>query len=119
MPRQPQVARSLENKSKDAEQRAAVLEEEKQRRIAGLNAPGLEGKILAVDTNWNFVVLSIGDRQGVAPNSTLLVKRGSTLVGKLRVTSVDPSTSIANIVPGSAPKGSFIRPGDVVIFSGS
>jgi len=116
---QSQVAKSLEAKQKDAEARTAELLAEKARRDRGLSAPGLEGKILAVDPNWNFVVLSIGDRQGVARNSTVLVKRGRTLVGRLKVTSVDPSTSIADVVPGSIPRGDFIRPGDTVIFSGS
>ncbi len=115
---QQQVAHGLEAKCKDAEQRAFVLEQEKERRSKAMNAIGLEGKVLAVDSSWNFVVLSIGDKQGVTPNSTLLVKRGDALVARLQVTTVDPSTAIANIVPGSLPKGSFVRPGDVVIFSG-
>jgi len=116
---QTQVAKALESKQQDAEARVAELAAEKARRDRGLSAPGLEGKILAVDPNWNFVVLSIGDRQGVARNSTLLVKRGRTLIGKLKVTSVDPSTSIADVIPGSVPRGGFLRPGDTVIYSGS
>ncbi len=116
---QAQVLKTLEAKSKDAESQAKALLDEKTRRESGLNKPGLEGKILAVSANWNFVVLSIGDHQGVAMNSTLIVKRGPNLVAKLRVTSVEPATSIADIVPGSIPKGAFVKPGDTVIYSGS
>jgi hypothetical protein len=115
-----QLLKTLQTKSEDAEKKAAALEAENARRAAGLAKPGLEGRILAVNPNWNFVVLNIGDRQGVAANSSLIVQRGGNLVARLRVTSVEPSTSIADIQAGSVPKGSFVQPGDLVIFpSGS
>ncbi len=80
---------------------------------------GTEGRILAVNPAWNFVVLSLGDKQGVASNTELLVKRGNQLVGKIRVTSVEPSTSIADIVANSVPRGTVISPGDHVIYGGA
>jgi hypothetical protein len=117
---QAQLLKTFQAKSEDAEKKATALEAENARRAAGLNKPGLEGRVLAVNPNWNFVVLNIGDHQGVATNSSLIIKRGGNLVGRLRVTSVEPSTSIADIQAGSVPKGSFVQPGDVVIFpSGS
>lgn len=115
-----QLLKTLQAKSEDSEKKASALEAENARRAAGLNKPGLEGRVLAVNPNWNFVVLNIGDRQGVVTNSSLIIKRGGNLVGRLRVTSVEPSTSIADIQAGSVPKGSYVQPGDVVIFpSGS
>lgn len=77
---------------------------------------GLEGRILAVNQAWNFVVLNLGDRNGVVGNAEMLVKRGNQLVGKLRITSVEPSTSIADIVASSVPRGLNIQPGDNVIY---
>lgn len=77
---------------------------------------GLEGKILAVNQAWNFVVLNLGDRNGVVNNAEMLIKRGTQLVGKVRITSVEPSTSIADIVANSVPGGIAIQPGDNVIF---
>jgi hypothetical protein len=77
---------------------------------------GLEGRILAVNQAWNFVVLNLGDRNGVVGNAEMLIKRGNQLVGKLRVTSVEPSTSIADIVASSVPRGVNIQPGDHVIY---
>ena len=76
----------------------------------------LEGRILAVNPAWNFVVLSLGDKNGVVNNAELLVKRGTQLIGKVRVTSVEPSTSIADIVANSVPQGASIAPGDDVIY---
>lgn len=77
---------------------------------------GLEGQVLAVNPAWNFVVLSIGDRQGVVNNAELLLKRGNEFLGKVRVTSVEPSTSIADIVANSLPAGVSVQPGDSVIY---
>ncbi len=77
---------------------------------------GVEGRVLAVNPAWNFVVLNLGDKQGVVNNAELLVKRGRQLVGKVRITSVEPSTSIADIVVNSVPSGTVISPGDNVIF---
>ena len=114
-----QLLKTFQAKAEDAEKEATALKADNARRSAGLVKPGLEGKILAVNSNWNFVVLSIGDRQGVVSGSSLIVKRGGNMVAKLRVTSVEPSTSIADIQAGSAAKGAVIQPGDVVIFPGS
>lgn len=113
------LLKSVQAKAEDADKRVTVLEAENQRRVAGLNKPGLEGKVLAVNPNWSFVVLSIGDKQGVVAGSSLIVKRGGVMVAKLRVTSVEPSTSIADIQVGSLAKGGTVQPGDVVIFPGS
>ena len=77
---------------------------------------GLEGRILAVNQAWNFVVLNLGDKNGVVGNAEMLIKRGNQLVGKVRVTSVEPSTSIADIVANSVPRGVSIQPGDNVIY---
>lgn len=75
----------------------------------------LSGRILAVNEAWNFVVLNVGDKNGVSSNAELLVKRGNTRIGKVRVTSVEPASSIADIIPGSLVGGLSIQPGDYVI----
>ena len=72
--------------------------------------------ILAVNPAWNFVVINLGDKNGVVNNAELLVKRGKLLVGKVRITSVEPSTSIADIVANSVPSGVTITPNDQVIY---
>ena len=92
------------------------LRRDKANRAAGLMRKGLEGRVLAVNQAWNFVVLNLGDRNGVVGNAEMLVKRGNQLVGKVRVTSVEPSTSIADIVSSSVPRGISIQPGDNVIY---
>ena len=60
----------------------------------------LKGKIVVVDPKWDFVVLNIGDNQGVLQDGELLVSRDGQLVAKVIVRSVEKDRSIANIVPG-------------------
>ena len=60
----------------------------------------LRGKILVVDPKWDFVVLNIGEDQGVLTDGELLVSREGKLVAKVVVRSVERNRCIANIVPG-------------------
>jgi len=114
-----QVVKLLQTKAEEAEKKVANFEADAALRAKQAMKPGLEGKVLAVNPSWNFVVLSMGDKQGVVSGASLIVKRGGSMVAKLRVTSVEPSTSIADVQAGSTAKGSTIQPGDVVIFPGS
>jgi cell shape-determining protein MreC len=60
----------------------------------------LRGKILVVDPKWDFVVLNIGQDQGVLEDGELLVSREGRLVAKVIVRSVEKNRCIANVVPG-------------------
>lgn len=60
----------------------------------------LKGTVMAVDPKWNFVVLNIGENQGVLPDGEMLVSRDGKLVAKVIVRSVQKDRSIANMVPG-------------------
>ncbi len=114
-----QLKVTLTNKVKDAESRAEDLQKVVDHYKNGTVRNGLEGEVLAVNQGWNFVVLSIGDRQGAVANAEMILKRGGHQIGKVRITSVEPSTSVADIIPGSLAKGVRVQPGDRVIFPGS
>jgi hypothetical protein len=60
----------------------------------------LKGKVTVVDPKWDFVVLDIGENQGVLQDGELLVSREGKLVAKVIVRSVEKDRSIANVVPG-------------------
>ena len=74
----------------------------------------LEGKIVAVDPKWNFVVLNVGESQGVLEDGEMLVSRDGKLVAKVIVRSVQKNHSIANIVPnwrlGDVIEGDAVTP---------
>jgi chromosome segregation ATPase len=112
------LSTSLQNKLKDVEAQLSELRQREAQRRAGAMRNGLEGRILAVNSSWNFVVISLGDRNGVVNNAEMLIKRGSQLIGKIRITSVEPSTSVADIVANSVRSGMSVQPGDTVIYRG-
>jgi len=114
-----QVKDTLTNKLKDDDARADDLQKVVDHYKNATLKNGLEGEVLAVNQGWNFVVLSIGDRQGAVANAEMILQRGGSQIGKVRITSVEPSTSVADIIPGSLARGVRVQPGDQVIFPGS
>jgi hypothetical protein len=74
-----------------------------------------EGTITAVNPDWAFVVVNMGKSQGVNSDSRLLVKRGDTLIGRLKIAQIENNVTIADIDSKST-KGQPVLPGDQVIF---
>ena len=60
----------------------------------------LKGQVVVVDPRWDFVVLNIGDEQGVLQDGELLVSRNGKLVAKVIVRTVEKDRCIANVMPG-------------------
>jgi len=89
-----------------------------QRREASFH-PSVRGTVLAVNQAYNFVVLNLGNRQGLEPNAEMLVLRESTIIGKIRISSVEPATAIGDILGNSLARGVQVQPGDTVIYAGS
>ena len=73
----------------------------------------LHGTVTAVDAQFDFVVLDIGESQGAREHGELLVSRDEKLIGKLRILDVKKDHSIANILPDW--KQGEIQTGDLVI----
>ncbi|MGI8957834.1 MAG: hypothetical protein ACR2II_13110 [Chthoniobacterales bacterium] len=109
----------LADKVKAAQDRVMEMELDKKRRAPGVNEPGVHGVVLAVNQAYNFVVLSMGDRQGVVPNSEMLVMRQGALIGKIRISSVEPTTSIGDILSNTLARGVQVQPGDTVVYAGN
>jgi hypothetical protein len=95
-----------------------AVTEERRRRRSPVSEPGLRGTVMAANQAYNFVVLNLGARHGVEINSEMLVVRGGTLIGKIRVSSVEPVTAIGDIISSTLPRGVQVQPGDNVIYAG-
>lgn len=109
----------LADKLKVTQERSTQLETAKPHRPVIRRDPGLRGSVLAVNQAYNFVVLSLGGRQGVEPNSEMLVLRGGSFIGKIRISSVEPATAIGDIITSSLARGVQVQPGDIVVYGGS
>ena len=112
---QETLNKKLQEDLQTAESRIKSMQERLTEKTKVERVRGLSGRILAVNEAWNFVVLNVGDKNGVSSNTELLVKRGNTQIGRVRITSVEPASSIADIVPGSLVRGLSVQPGDYVI----
>ena len=113
----------LSEKLQDMQERADQPKQEKKRREtvreSGPRRTGLRGTVLAVNQAYNFVVLNLGTRHGVESNAELLVLRDGTLIGKIRISSVEPATAIGDIITNSLARGAQMQPGDNVIYAGT
>jgi cell shape-determining protein MreC len=60
----------------------------------------IRGKVLATDPKWRFVVINVGEDQGIVEHGELLVNRDGKLVAKVVVSSVQKDRCVANIMSG-------------------
>jgi cell shape-determining protein MreC len=120
----------LAEKLQEAQQRPAQVKEapkaepRKRRETASVQTgsgrrAGVHGTVLAYNQAYNFVVLNLGARNGVESNSEMLVLRDGTLIGKIRISSVEPATAIGDIISNSLARGVQVQPGDSVIYAGT
>ena len=122
----------LAEKLQDAQQRPSQVKEapntetRKRRETASVQREGSSGRragvhgtVLAYNQAYNFVVLNLGARNGVESNSEMLVLRDGTLIGKIRISSVEPATAIGDIIGNSLARGVQVQPGDSVIYAGT
>jgi hypothetical protein len=110
----------LSDKMKVTQEKSTQFETEKKHRPApGANSPGIRGTVLAVNQAYNFVVLSLGARHGVEANSEMLVLRGGSFIGRIRISSVEPATAIGDIITSTLARGVQVQPGDTVVYAGN
>ena len=110
----------LSDKMRTNQERASQPQAEKKHRPAAGGVPGIRGTVLAVNQAYNFVVLSLGGRQGVEANTEMLVLRGGgSFIGKIRISSVEPATAIGDIITSSLARGVQVQPGDTVVYAGT
>jgi len=56
------------------------------------------GTVLLIDSEWRFVVLSIGSESGLRDGVELLVSRGEEFIGRVVVTAVEKNVAVADVV---------------------
>jgi len=91
-----------EEELRDCEQLVAQLEAELAKLYADrgvIDVPrGLAGTIVAVNPNWNFVILDIGSLSKLKPGAEMIVHRGDQLIGRVRVSNVELNMAVAEIM---------------------
>lgn len=59
---------------------------------------GLSGKVVSVDPRYEFVIINVGGKQGALVDGEMVITRNGEMVGKLRIATVEPDYSVANII---------------------
>src|SRR5207245_9696209 len=112
----PKVAASETTTTSRAFSPALPPQPEVKRREPSPAKARLRGTVMAVNQAYNFVVLNVGERQGLRSNEDMLVLRDGVLIGKIRISSVEPATAIGDIVTNSLARGVQVQSRDVVIY---
>lgn len=93
------------------------LEKRISDRAERIKGNSLEGFVTAVNHDWGIAVLNIPAKMPVDNNTRLMVRRGSSYVGKLKISSIEGSKIITDIDYKSMNKGIVIQPGDTVFLA--
>ena len=134
----PELVKKLENQKKDAERKleelqalseaannrveannAVIVElsgriKERAERIAGNT---VEGRIVAVNHDWGFAIVSVPNNMPVDENSKLIAKRGTGYIGKLNITAIEGARIIVDVDYKSMTAGMVVQPGDAVVLA--
>lgn len=85
------------------------------------SAPGarppkvVSGTVVAVNEGWNFVLVDLGDKNGVTPETELAVQRNGKTVAKLKVTEVRPKHVSADVEYSDGKRRDKVVLGDTVV----
>lgn len=105
----------LESQRKATEATIENLREKISWRVNGKSDPNLRTRVRSVYSGLGFVTLAGGDDLGIVKDSQLSVVRDGEAIAKLIVTTVELTTSAADIDPESLAAGVVVRAGDTVV----
>ena len=93
----------------------AKLKEVDSRQKRGQVEPSFSARVAQPYPEFGFVVINKGNLGGVFANAMLDVKRGKSIIARLKVRDVEQASSVADMIPGSLANGESIRAGDLVV----
>jgi actin-related protein len=72
-----------------------------------------QGRVLSIDTDTEFVIINLGDKDGVKSGDMLTISRGQEYLGDVKVTRVQAEMSAADLIPPLSSK--ILRKNDQVV----
>jgi len=85
------------------------------KRAAHISANRFQGRITAVNHDWGFAIVRVPSGMPINEASKLIIKRGDSYIGKLKVTSIERGRIITDVDYKSMKAGLVAQPGDTVI----
>ena len=108
------VAASAEKKEALAKAVEEVNREVDLDKIVVAPSSKPDGRILSVDADTEFVIVNLGEKDGIALGDIMSVYRGSDFLGDIRVTRVQAEMSAADFIPPFSSRK--VRKNDQVVF---
>ena len=93
------------------------LRERVARRANNIRSNSLSGHIDSVNNDWGFVIVHVPSKMPIDTSSKLIVQRGSSYVGKLKISAIEGTLITADIDHKSLSPGMVIQAGDSVILA--
>ena len=125
----------LEQQNKDLQEKSASLEQSLGKEFSSAPKPSKEikdaqkkvdlekivvvpnetpeGRILSVDTDTEFVIVNLGQKDGVNVGNIMSVYRGKEYFGDVKITRVQPEMSAADLIPPFSSR--LVRKNDQVV----
>ena len=96
-----QAKRTFEGRVKDL---IGEVSEEGTSGVPGIDTArivvrSIEGKVLVVNSEYNFVMIDLGAKDGIRIGEDLIACRGDKFLGKVRIEKIYPQGSAASILP--------------------
>jgi cell division protein FtsL len=104
-----------QDKLTNAEKQLSDVVAKVEARKKAFERNGLEATIVAVNADWGFVVINAGEKEGIAPDTRLIITRGQQTVGKLSILTVNGNRTVANVLTDTLAPGMSPSPGDRVL----
>ncbi|MBT8036327.1 MAG: hypothetical protein KJO21_02165 [Verrucomicrobiae bacterium] len=95
---------------KDIRQRMA-------KRAANIKGNSAEGQITAINHDWGFAIVKVPSNMPVDETSKLMIKRGASFIGNLRINAIEGSRIVADVDYKSMVPGMVAQPGDSVVLA--
>ena len=97
---------TLESDKAGLEEEKAMLEDQLEKCSIAQDTskslpPGTVGKIVDINPAWGFAIVDLGSNQGAVLGAELMVHRGDTFLGKVRLAAIRDDVSIAECLPGT------------------
>lgn len=112
---------NMENQLADAQEESSILRAQLDKCEGQLNPSGhitmktgSTGKIIYVNSDWNFVVVDMGSADGAQTTAELIVHRGDNMIGKVKLSAVMSHVAIAEVLTDF--QKDTIKEGDHVLF---
>lgn len=109
----PQIEKPLQNIPAIVKESEIEDEEVNLEKIVVLPREIPEGRILSVDKETGFVIINIGEKDGVDMGSVMSVYRGKDYLGDIKVSRIQPEMSAADLLPPFSSR--LVRKNDQVV----